>query len=266
MKICKNCLKNLWRGNKTGYCVQCLGKTRCGINNPFGGKTHSKKTKEKMSGPRPSIFGEKNPHYGKKHSEETKKIISEKAKKRLKDRPELLEQLRLNRVKSSSNSFRITKPQRLTQKYLEEHDTHYKINGIIERYSFDFILKDLKIIIEVQGTYWHADPRKYGEGKIPLNERQIYKVSQDIIKKRVAEEYGYKMIYIWEDDIKQNNFSIIEDMGVILRGGGVDESPHVYRRLPSVLETQGDSIQIVETLHPLIVCMADKNTKDPYKD
>jgi len=58
----------------------------------------------------------------------------------------------------------------------------------------------------------------------------------------------------------------LDGMGVILRGGGVDESPHVYRRLPSVLETQGDSIQIIETLHPLIVCMADKNTKDPYKD
>ena len=31
----------------------------------------------------------------------------------------------------------------------------------------------------------------------------------------------------------------IEDKGVVLRGGGLDESPHVYRRLPDVLAAQG---------------------------
>ena len=54
--------------------------------------------------------------------------------------------------------------------------------------------------------------------------------------------------------------------GIYLRGGGVDESPHVYRRLPDVLKAQGDTIEILHTLTPLVVVMAGKGEKDPYKD
>jgi tRNA-splicing ligase RtcB len=54
--------------------------------------------------------------------------------------------------------------------------------------------------------------------------------------------------------------------GVILRGGGLDESPHVYRRLPDVLAAQGDSVRVVHTLRPLVVVMAGENEFDPYKD
>jgi tRNA-splicing ligase RtcB (3'-phosphate/5'-hydroxy nucleic acid ligase) len=54
--------------------------------------------------------------------------------------------------------------------------------------------------------------------------------------------------------------------GVILRGGGLDESPHVYRRLPEVLVAQGDTVRVVHTLTPLIVVMAGENEFDPYKD
>ena len=54
--------------------------------------------------------------------------------------------------------------------------------------------------------------------------------------------------------------------GVTLRGGGLDESPHVYRRLPDVLAAQGGTIEVLHTLRPLIVVMAGANEFDPYKD
>jgi tRNA-splicing ligase RtcB (3'-phosphate/5'-hydroxy nucleic acid ligase) len=54
--------------------------------------------------------------------------------------------------------------------------------------------------------------------------------------------------------------------GVILRGGGLDESPHVYRRLPDVIAAQGDTVRVVHTLRPLVVVMAGENEFDPYKD
>lgn len=53
---------------------------------------------------------------------------------------------------------------------------------------------------------------------------------------------------------------------VVLRGGGLDESPHAYRRLPDVLAAQGDTIRVLHTLTPLIVVMAGANEFDPYKD
>jgi len=54
--------------------------------------------------------------------------------------------------------------------------------------------------------------------------------------------------------------------GVILRGGGLDESPHAYRRLPDVLAAQGTTVNVLHTLKPLIVVMAGENEFDPYKD
>ena len=60
--------------------------------------------------------------------------------------------------------------------------------------------------------------------------------------------------------------SWIARKGVVLRGGGLDESPQVYRRLPDVLAAQGDTIEVLHTLRPLIVVMAGANEFDPYKD
>ena len=54
--------------------------------------------------------------------------------------------------------------------------------------------------------------------------------------------------------------------GVILRGGGLDESPHVYRRLPDVLAAQQDTVTVLHTLRPLVVAMAGADEFDPYKD
>ena len=58
----------------------------------------------------------------------------------------------------------------------------------------------------------------------------------------------------------------IREKGVILRGGGLDESPHAYRRLPAVLEAQKGTVEILHTLRPLIVVMAGPDLYDPYKD
>lgn len=48
----------------------------------------------------------------------------------------------------------------------------------------------------------------------------------------------------------------VHEKGVCLRGGGADESPHVYRRLTEVLEAHGETIRILHTLRPIGVAMA----------
>jgi tRNA-splicing ligase RtcB len=58
----------------------------------------------------------------------------------------------------------------------------------------------------------------------------------------------------------------VRGKGVVLRGGGLDESPHVYRRLPAVLNAQKGTVEVLHTLKPLIVVMAGANEFDPYKD
>ena len=58
----------------------------------------------------------------------------------------------------------------------------------------------------------------------------------------------------------------IRAKGVILRGGGLDEAPHAYRRLPEVLAAQEGTVEVLHTLRPLVVVMAGADEFDPYKD
>jgi tRNA-splicing ligase RtcB len=53
---------------------------------------------------------------------------------------------------------------------------------------------------------------------------------------------------------------------VVLRGAGVDESPHCYKRLDEVLKSQGNTIDVLHYLSPIGVAMAGADVFDPYKD
>src|SRR4051794_8566154 len=58
----------------------------------------------------------------------------------------------------------------------------------------------------------------------------------------------------------------LRKQGIVLVGGGADEAPEVYKRLPAVLAAHGDSIRVKHTLRPLGVAMAGRDVIDPYKD
>jgi tRNA-splicing ligase RtcB len=58
----------------------------------------------------------------------------------------------------------------------------------------------------------------------------------------------------------------LRGQGIVLVGGGADEAPEVYKRLPEVLAAHGDSIRVTHRLRPLGVAMAGRDVQDPYKD
>jgi tRNA-splicing ligase RtcB len=58
----------------------------------------------------------------------------------------------------------------------------------------------------------------------------------------------------------------LREQGIVVLGGGADEAPEVYKRLPEVLAAHGDSIRVTHTLRPLGVAMAGRDVNDPYKD
>ena len=58
----------------------------------------------------------------------------------------------------------------------------------------------------------------------------------------------------------------LREQGIVLLGGGPDEAPEVYKRLPEVLAAHGDSVRVKHTLRPLGVAMAGRDVHDPYKD
>lgn len=76
------------------------------------------------------------------------------------------------------------------------------------------------------------------------------------VKTRVSEgKVSDSMMHDW-----------VQKAGVELRGAGVDESPHCYKRLTDVLAAHSNTLKIVHTLTPVGVAMAGGDDVDPYKD
>ena len=58
----------------------------------------------------------------------------------------------------------------------------------------------------------------------------------------------------------------LREKGVLLVGGGLDEAPQAYRRLPDVLAEHEGTVRVLHTLRPFAVIMAGEKEFDPYKD
>jgi tRNA-splicing ligase RtcB len=58
----------------------------------------------------------------------------------------------------------------------------------------------------------------------------------------------------------------LREQGIVLVGGGADEAPEVYKRLPDVLAAHAGSVRVKHRLRPLGVAMAGRDIYDPYKD
>jgi len=101
-----------------------------------------------------------------------------------------------------------TRPEKLTEEKLKELGFKFKYNFILNgKAQYDFLIND-NIILEVHGDYWHGNPVFYST----LNGRQEYKRIRDIEKEKLAIDNGYKYFVIWENDIKNNNWSKIDEI------------------------------------------------------
>jgi tRNA-splicing ligase RtcB len=58
----------------------------------------------------------------------------------------------------------------------------------------------------------------------------------------------------------------LRDQGIVLVGGGADEAPEVYKRLPDVLDAHAGTVRVTHRLRPLGFAMAGRDVVDPYKD
>lgn len=150
-----------------------LRKKRVG-RTPFKGKTHTNEAKKEMSINR---RGEKNGMYGKTHKPETvEKIFKHRFKNKLEQL--VCDVLDKNNIPYTFQFF-------LTQE------------GVCK--SYDFYIHNTKVLLEVDGDYWHGNPtakNKYKDWEIVQK--------NDIFKTELANKQGYTLIRLWESEIKQN--------------------------------------------------------------
>lgn len=101
-----------------------------------------------------------------------------------------------------------SKPQKELTKFLKQVFPQYTIlsDFAVDRYKLDILFKELNLVIEFNGTYWHCDPRFYEKHffnkKKKLKAEEIW--SYDDSRKTFLESLGYKVIVVWEHDYKEN--------------------------------------------------------------
>jgi very-short-patch-repair endonuclease len=113
-------------------------------------------------------------------------------------------------------------PERKVQEYLRllgyDFYTHQYIESIEHGYQCDISLPvqrriPIKTIIEVDGDWWHGNPKKYPK----LNDNQRLQIEEDKIRTKELLEKGFRVIRIWESEIKElqlEKFSLL-----VLKGG-----------------------------------------------
>lgn len=96
------------------------------------------------------------------------------------------------------------KVKKLLNKLSKELHFAYRVNHSIKGgYNVDYFLPQYNLVIELQGGYYHADPRIYESKK--LNEMQLHNVSRDK-RKRIFLDKLYNYVIWWEKEINEKKF------------------------------------------------------------
>jgi very-short-patch-repair endonuclease len=96
--------------------------------------------------------------------------------------------------------LRLTKPQIIVNNILDELNIKFENEKPFKFYEVDNYLIDSKLIIEVQGDYFHYNP------KFLFNEKHKSKALRKDKAKNTffINKYNINILYLWEDDLKNN--------------------------------------------------------------
>jgi hypothetical protein len=210
---CRNHFNKL---DGTSLCKPCSLSLQVGEGNPFYGKKHNEKTKNKIStGRAGKATGKNNPMSKKKWRDKAKKFLKKKwdsgemehARKIMSEK--LKETRRLGKIKST-----------ITSKKEKEIIEYLNGKGYLSIQSYrvdtkicDVYIPSLNLIIEYFGDYWHCNPSKYKSDYYNVKKgKYAWELWEyDVQKLELIKSYGYNLEVIWERDLKNNN-KLIENI------------------------------------------------------
>ncbi len=167
-------------------------------NKPLLGRAHSEEARKKMSDSKRSFLenGGSPSFLGKNHDIDTRKLLSEKTTKMWIDGK--FDYAIDGNVWKSKLEVQVFE-------YLNERyscKSGFRIDGKI----FDILIKDLNVVVEVNGDYWHLNPSIYTfdhfDSHRNVYANEIWKKDND--KSELAQSKGYKIVHLWESDLKTN--------------------------------------------------------------
>ncbi len=186
---------------------------------------NDEETKNKIEGIKEKLRNDKdrskkisNALKGVPKSEESKIKLSVTQKKRFENNP----QLKINQSKTRLEWMRKNskvKTSKLENKFIEilkeigyKEDIDYIHNHLVHNIKtfFDFYIPTKKIIIEVDGDFYHCNPN--GKYSTPEYEIQIKNLSNDKRKNTWCENHNITLIRYWEKDINERPEWVISDL------------------------------------------------------
>jgi len=183
------------------------------ISEAHKGKKLSEKHKKKLSEAHKNLSAESR----KNMSEAAKgKIVSEATKKKISDyqnRPEILEKNRQQLRNTRHNQVKPNKRESQIGQILTEAEIRFKFHHNVDyqtienehrKKEVDIFIRPKKII-EHNGTYNHADPRKYKPDDLIREHGKMVKASEIWKREKIIlnqiKKQGYKILVIWEQDL-----------------------------------------------------------------
>lgn len=152
------------------------GKSHPGARNGMYGRTHTPEAKEKI------------------RQANRRQFSTEEARQR--HAGLVADQIAAGRTGKTHN--------RLEQKFAAILDCMgivYQQQYRLSRYSYDFYIPSINALVEVHGTFWHADPRFYQPGN--LSAIQHRNIANDRRKANCATQHDYRLLVFWEHDINR---------------------------------------------------------------
>ncbi len=220
------------KNSKVDLCQAC--KNKYGVCGMLGRK-HSKETIDKFSSSR---SGEHNSFHGKKHNNQQKEKWSKKRQGKVWRGPigdeerkhmskltktywdGLTEEAKVARLAlcnwSAMHKASLSKGGRYSGLHAKVKNIMLSVGLIdfiseeqIGSYVVDEVSYSRKIIVEINGDYWHANPIKYSQNDIIsypkglLSAQEVW--NKDAKKIDFLQLQGFNVLVIWENDVKNNN-------------------------------------------------------------
>ena len=241
---CKELIHRKWFDvsviNEPHICKSCVLTNNNPMKNPLVKKKHeavlkSDEYRKKLSN---ACSGDKNGFYGKRHTTETVDKIKNRfvewkdnltddeyrqwteamsigQKQLLFDRPEFYKKIKRKAArvshKSQFKNWKLNKIEQIVYAHLQQNSSKRFIPSVVLGHKqFDFGCRETRILIEVDGDYWHGNPEFFNEdgsnGKRQLNEIQKEKMNIDKEKDSWALNHNFILIRLWETEVLNGTF------------------------------------------------------------
>ena len=159
-----------------------------------------------------------------------KKSVGKKPIKRKKQTTRAARVREMRKRMKGSQEFGTSKlEERFAKNFLDKlglnYIYQYKMVSI-GRY-LDFMLTDYHVAIEIDGDYWHGNPKLYEEKD--LNKTQKWSKKVDEMKNKWCSRNGVPLIRIWEKDINSDPEGVLNYLRKRLKKYIVDKTiRHAY--------------------------------------